>query len=324
MAASVSVIIPTFNRAALLARCISSLRSSAVPEVEIVVVDDGSTDETPTVARSFEDVVYLQQGNAGPAVARNRGFAASRGRYVAFLDSDDEWIPQAAARLIGQLDANLDIPLVFADTLMGSPAAGFASFIDTYGGEPFYSLPHERRPDGLRLLARRPFFRQESIRNVMFLGSLVVRRQFFESSGQFDPLLRGAADWEFFMRAAAGGPVAFSEGPATSRYFKHAGGMATDTDHMERDFILALDAVRSRCGLDAEDRAHIDAQLRRHVFDWAYLAYDRGELIAARERLRWANELGLMRAREAMLLATTYLPPRIVRALRRARHALDR
>jgi glycosyltransferase involved in cell wall biosynthesis len=323
MAVSVSVVIPTYNRAALLARCIRSLKSSAVSELEIVVVDDGSTDETPAVARSVEGVVYIRQANTGPALARNAGFAASRGRYVVFLDSDDEWIARVPARLIAQLDANPDIPLVFGDTLVGSPAVGFASFIDRYGGETFDALPYERRPGGLRLLERRPFFRQLSTRNVMFLGSLVIRRQFFESAGRFDPRLRGAADWEFFMRVAAGRPVAFSEGPAVSRYFKHTEGMATDSDHMERDFILALDAVRTRCGLDAADRAHINAQLRRHTFGWAYQAFDRGELTVARERLHWASELGQMRAREAMFLATTFLPPRVVQALRRAKHVLD-
>jgi glycosyltransferase involved in cell wall biosynthesis len=324
MAVSVSVIVPTYNRAALLARCLVSLTKSGVSDLEILVVDDGSTDDTAVVVQSFNGVVYLRQANAGPAVARNHGFAASHGRYVAFLDSDDEWIAGGPARLIQQLDANADLPLVFADTLMGSPVTGFVSFVTTYGGDRFLSLPHDVREGGVRVFERRAFFQLESTRNVMFLGSLLVRRDFFDELGRFDPRLRGTEDWEFFMRASSGARIGFSEGAAVSRYFKHEGGMTTDTDHMEKEFILALDAVSRRCSLDAPDRKYIEGQLRNHLFGWAYLAYDRGDLGVARERLQWANELRQMGPREAVYLAATYLPPRVVQALRRARQALAR
>src|SRR5688572_7424654 len=106
MAPSVSVIIPTFNRAALVRQAIQSLQASGVPGVEVVIADDGSTEDIEAVARSIAGVVYVRQANAGPAKARNTGFAASSGRYVCFLDSDDHWIPGAAARLVEQLDAN--------------------------------------------------------------------------------------------------------------------------------------------------------------------------------------------------------------------------
>jgi glycosyltransferase involved in cell wall biosynthesis len=324
MTIAVSVIIPTYNRAKLLAACLQSLLESQLSELEIIVVDDGSTDETAEITRSFGGVTYVHQANKGPAAARNLGFVTSHGRYLAFLDSDDEWIGGGPRRLLEQLDANSDIRLVFADTLMGNPADGFTSFVKLYGGDQFLALPHEVRPGGLRVLERRPFFQRESTRNVMFLGSLLVRRDFFETLGQFDPALRGAADWEFFMRASAGTRIGFLEGDPVSKYLKHEGGMATDKDHMEKDFILALDAVRRRCALDADDRTHIERQLRAHVFGWAYNAYDQGDLGVARERLQWANELRQMGPREAVYLASTYLPVRIVNALRRARQALTR
>jgi glycosyltransferase involved in cell wall biosynthesis len=322
MQPAVSVIIPTFNRASLVRQAIVSLRDSGVSGIEIVIADDGSTDETEAVARSFPGVIYAPQANAGPAAARNTGFAASCGRYVCFLDSDDEWIPGAPQRIVDQLDANADLAAIFADTSMGNSTTGFKSFVDTYGGERFARLQHATRPCGARVFDRSPFFRLLSTRNVMFLGSLLVRRETFAAMGGFDPKLRGAADWEFFMRLTLDHPIAFSEGAATSIYLKHDEGMSTDVDHMEKDFILALEGVLRKCDLIDGDRRHVKEQLRRHLRGWVYLAYEARDFPAMRERLHWTFSLGHGRAREVAFLVASYLHPTVVGFLRATRHAL--
>jgi hypothetical protein len=157
----------------------------------------------------------------------------------------------------------------------------------------------------------------------MFLGSMLVRRVFFTAMGGFDRALCGAADWEFFMRAAASGVIAYSEGPAVSRYYKHDAGMSTNSDHMEEDFIRALDAIRRRSPLDPVERRHVNTRIRAHVFGWAWQAYDRGDLHLARKRLLLARDLGQLRSREAAYLAATYLPRALVGTLRRARRAVS-
>ena len=89
-----SVIIPAYNRVEMIPDTIDSILSCGLDDLEIVVVDDGSTDRTPEVVGAMGSPVrYLRQANAGLASARNTGFAASCGRYVAFLDSDDQWFP---------------------------------------------------------------------------------------------------------------------------------------------------------------------------------------------------------------------------------------
>lgn len=94
----VSVIIPTFNRAGWLSESIDSVLHQTHPSVELIVVDDGSTDHTPDVVQAFGDrLTYLQQPNRGVSAARNVGVAASRGTWVAFLDSDDLWQPSKVA-----------------------------------------------------------------------------------------------------------------------------------------------------------------------------------------------------------------------------------
>jgi hypothetical protein len=205
---------------------------------------------------------------------------------------------------------------------MGSPEHGFESFVQTYGGDAFPALAHETRPGGLRVLERRPFLLQLSTRNVMFLGSILFRREVFQSLGGFDAVLSGAADWDIFMRATTETKVGYSDGPALSRYYKHDSGMSTLTDHMEEDFIKALDSLRRRATLDAGERQHVDKRIKDHVFGWAYNAYEEGDLSKMRTRLEWARELGQMGVREAAYLCATYLPPTALTAMRRVRHAV--
>jgi glycosyltransferase involved in cell wall biosynthesis len=318
---TLSVIIPTYNRAALVDRCIRSLHRSSVPGLEVVVVDDGGNDDTEAVVRSH-GATYLRQANAGPATARNNGFATSQGRYVAFIDSDDEWLAGGVHRLFDQMEANPDLSVIFADALMGNDDDGFVSFVGTYGADAFLALPHTARAGGLRVLERQSFFVQLSTRNVMFLGSMLIRHDFFAATGGFDRNLCGAADWDFFMRATASGTIGYSEGEAASRYYKHDTAMSSNSDHMEEDFIRALDSVRKRSALDDVEESHVNERIRAHVFGWAWDAYNRGNHVEARRRLLWARQLGLFKGREAAYLLATYLPRQLLSLLRRTRRGV--
>jgi len=93
----ISVIIPSYNRANTIGRAIQSALSQSYQDFEIIVIDDGSTDHTEEVIRSFQDsrIRYIRHNrNRGGSAARNTGIHAARGEYIAFLDSDDEWLPQ--------------------------------------------------------------------------------------------------------------------------------------------------------------------------------------------------------------------------------------
>ncbi len=106
----VSVVIPTFNRAALVGRAIRSVLAGTVADIEVLVIDDGSTDDTADVVAAIGDprVKFIRQENAGANAARNCGIEAARGRFVAFQDSDDEWLPQRLAAQLAILDAATD------------------------------------------------------------------------------------------------------------------------------------------------------------------------------------------------------------------------
>lgn len=106
-AALASCVIPVYNGASYLGAAVASILAQSYRPLEVIVVDDGSTDATGEVARAFgEPVRYVRQDNAGPAAARNRGIAEARGEFIAFLDADDLWYPDKLTRQIGELRAD--------------------------------------------------------------------------------------------------------------------------------------------------------------------------------------------------------------------------
>jgi glycosyltransferase involved in cell wall biosynthesis len=103
----VSVIIPAYNAARSLAKCIDSVLGQSLRALEVIVVNDGSTDETKRVAEGFADqIVFTEQSNQGQGAARNAGLHLSRGKYVTFLDADDYWLPCFLERCVAFLDSH--------------------------------------------------------------------------------------------------------------------------------------------------------------------------------------------------------------------------
>src|SRR2546422_14004 len=102
----ISVIIPTYNSVRFLTEAVDSVLAQTFSDFEILVIDDGSTDETQDVMRQYGSLVRcIRQQNSGVAVARNRGITESRGRYVAFLDADDTWLADKLERQVNALSS---------------------------------------------------------------------------------------------------------------------------------------------------------------------------------------------------------------------------
>lgn len=179
----VSVVIPTYNRAHLLSRAIYSALAQDCPELEVIVVDDGSTDETPRLITQFETVRAIRfERNRGGAAARNAGIKAARGEFVAFLDSDDEWLPAKTRRQV--------------DVILGSPAIG-AVYCRYFVQDDATG----QRIEGFSELYT------GSIRPVLFRGRcprsvslFLVRRAALEQVGGFDESLAGFQDADLWIR----------------------------------------------------------------------------------------------------------------------------
>lgn len=184
---SVSVIIPTYNRAPLLKRAIESVLKQSFDDFELIVVDDASPDNTPDVVESINDgrIRYIRlKKNSGGPVARNTGIKKARGRFIALLDDDDEWLPH---RLELQVKKFEEISREFGVV---------------YGGF-YYVSQHDGRILGKRLPKVRgdvyPHLLKEN-----FIGSptLLIRRECFKRAGLFDTTLTSSQDWDMWLRIA--------------------------------------------------------------------------------------------------------------------------
>jgi glycosyltransferase involved in cell wall biosynthesis len=181
----VSVIIPTYNRAHLLPESVGSVLSQGYESVEVVVVDDGSTDNTEEVVRSLgERVIYIRQKNSGASAARNYGVLCSSGEYVQFLDSDDVLLPTCIEKLAAALDANPDC---------GAAYCGWHEM--DRPGHVSRSSPLDR-PSG-------DVFVEMATQYLCIVHSMIVRRESLAASGLFDTSLRMYEDMDFNVRIAA-------------------------------------------------------------------------------------------------------------------------
>ena len=200
----VSAVVPAYNRAGYLREAIDSALSQGFEGLEVVVVDDGSTDATPEILRSYGDRIRVhRQENAGQSAAVNRGVDLARGEYCAFLDSDDAWLPGKIARAVPLLDAEPTAALLYAAVEM----------MDGDGRAIPDPRPPRRTPAGavLGLLLEGNFVRTPTA---------VFRRTAFLEAGGYDPALRCVNDWDMWLRLATGRPVLRDPVPA-ARYRLH-------------------------------------------------------------------------------------------------------
>lgn len=174
----VSVIIPVYNGARFLRAALESVFAQTYRPIEVIVVDDGSADDSGVIAQSFPEVRYVRQQNEGVAAARNNGIQIARGEFLAFLDQDDLWTPEKLK--------------VQVDHLLNNPELGYTLTQLQFFLEPGTTLP--------------PWFRKELLTTVhpgWVLGTLVVRRTVFDQVGDFATAYSAANDSDWFFRAKA-------------------------------------------------------------------------------------------------------------------------
>lgn len=222
-----SVVIPAYNAERYLGAAIRSVLSQTFTETEIIVVDDGSTDGTAGVMESFGDRIFaIHQHNSGPSVARNVGMKAASGEFVAFLDSDDMWMPRRLERMIGRLEQDPDLGFVTSDAY----------------------LVNEDRPTLLRyygtLVDPSPFHSGNlgywiARQNFIFMG-VVVRTELFDRHGAFLPNIL-AEDWDLWTRfILEGSAVGLVDSPLGYYRVRQAGLTCSD------EFAAHREAARHR------------------------------------------------------------------------------
>lgn len=296
----VSVVVPTYDRAPLIGRTIDSILAQTYQPVEVVVVDDGSSDDTRArIAAQYghdQRVRYFFKQNGGPATARNAGFRQARGHYVALLDSDDTWFPWKLSLQIRCMERYPELGMTWTDMQMIDASGAVAE--PTYLREMYNAYAMFKtdaifpRSFSLRDIAPEladvvgpARLRVGNIFSKMIMGSLVhtstvvLRRERLERVIGFDETLRySGEDYDFHLRTCREGEVGLLDLPA----IRYQQGMSDRLTASRYSIHMAMNLLRTLQAALQRDRTVIDLprEMIRHkmAMAHAWVAYEHLEL----------------------------------------------
>jgi glycosyltransferase involved in cell wall biosynthesis len=244
---TISVVIPTYNTASLVVEAIDSALAQTLPPLEVVVVDDGSTDDTEARLAAYGDrIIYVRQPNAGVSSARNRGLELARGELIAFLDSDDTWHPRKLEIQASRLAADSGLALL---------------------GTRAFPLPTHSPPEVAddRPALEDVTWERLAVSNPLTASSVLVRRSVLDRVGGFDIGLSGNEDRDLWLRVAAVARAANLPIPLTgSRPL--AGSLSRRAGPIQENMLRLLRK------LDAADAWAGRRDLRRRSYGHTYYA----------------------------------------------------
>ena len=229
----VSVVIPTYNRAEFVREAIASVLQQDYPEVELIVVDDGSRDGTASVVAGFGPAVrYLWQENRGVSAARNRGVAVSTWDLIAFLDSDDLWAPRKVSAQVAYFKAHPEAQACHTDEVW------------IRRGVRVNERRIHRKQGGWQFLESLP-------RCLISPSAIMMRRRLWEGLGGFDESLPACEDYDLWLRLTAVTPVGFLPDRLVTKRGGHADQLSRTTPALDRYRIRALEkALATRLPTD--------------------------------------------------------------------------
>lgn len=309
----VSVIIPAYNAAHFIAGTLESVFAQTFTNYEVVIVNDGSPD-TMEFERVLEPylnrIVYLKQPNSGPSGARNYAIRKARGEFVAFLDSDDQWLPGFLAAEMALFDADPSLDLLYSDgiifgkpplagrtLMMGSPSRGAVTF------------------DSL--------VREEC---TVLTTSTIARRQQVMDAGLFDERFQRSEDFHLWLKMALGGARMGYNREVLVRHRRRDGSLAHNTMAMIRAFIAVLQDIDDRFPLTEDQRIAVRRQMAVRQAEIAliegkelFMAEQYPLALAAFDRACALEPRGARQVRLRAIRAGVGLVPRLLHRLYTAR-----
>ncbi len=286
--AKVAVVIPTYNCAQYLARALASAAAQTYQDFQLVVIDDGSTDNTEEIAGKFP-CVFEKQRHAGQAAARNRGISISSSPYVAFLDADDAWLPQKLEKQIAFLESHPDVSLVCCDCADG-------------GSEPVarseLCVPQYPR---FEHLARECF---------IFTPTVVVRRECLDECGGFNESLKVSEDFNLWLKIASRRKVTFMRDTLAVRYKRDGSlSLTTEPDVACAQGIAALeDVIRSCPQFSRAQRQAVNRELAIRYYIYGSFLLSAGQVRKSRPNLLAAWRRQPRNWRAFAKYCTSFLP----------------
>jgi len=273
---SVSIILATLNRSYFLARAIESVIAQTMVDWELLVVDNGSTDGTEKLIREFKKkdprIRYLLEAERGISCARNSGIQEAKGEWIAFIDDDDEWLPEKLSRQMAYLRIHPDVSLLYAKTWVkdgkgkttgvkpsNTPALDFGCLIEK---------------DTLPIL------------------TVVLKRECIDEVGGFDPGLRVAEDYDLWLRISRNYTIAFMD-EIVSVYHDHGGNVSRRANRKFKGYQNALTMFDKLQKLSLNSQHLINIKKRVALLHY-FLARQfifKGEIFQAKEHLRESQKV---------------------------------
>ena len=296
----VSVVIPTYNRAGLIERAVDSVLDQDYRQIEVIVVDDGSLDDTPERIdkryRHNERVRFFRIPNSGVCGARNRGLKEVRGEYIAMLDSDDYWLPGKLTLQIGILEAHPGLSMVWSDmdAIDSSGQVIAPKYLRTmYGSYQYFPTPRDLFDTELKTNENIPYY-IGNIAEALVLGNLVhtstvvARAASISMAGEYDQSVHPSEDQDYYYRVCKTGPVALVD-TVTTHYLIGAADAASG-NHRLYELATSSLMVFNRLREREVNNSHVTENLIRKketdLFKWVgQTSYHRGHMAEARRCL---------------------------------------
>ena len=286
----VSIIIPAYNAHLYIGATLESAVNQTFRSFEIIVVDDGSTDDTQAIAQNFCDrgVTVISQSNAGPAAARNRALSIARGEYVALLDADDLWEPDYLQTMVGFLNSHPEVSIAFSDSIFFGKSK--------FNGRRFQEVYPPCIPITFAKLAAQ-------ISHVCVAAT--IRREIFDRIGPFDDRLRAIDDFDLWLRALHAGCRIEPVPRVLVRYRRHVSALSFESATNYSSGLQILAKWRDREELSEEERQAVEKT-------WQEFQYH----LMVREALGNINMRNFPLAREQLRQAWDRIPKWRFRATR--------
>ncbi|MBD3296034.1 MAG: glycosyltransferase [Candidatus Omnitrophica bacterium] len=259
-----SVIIPTFNRAELLKSSVSSVLDQTFTDLELIVSDDGSEDNTAEVIRSFDDprLRYIRSANKGVSSARNRALEKAGGRYIAFLDSDDRWEPDKLTITSGYIRSRPDIPIFHTEEIWYR------------AGEVLDQKKKHRKPEGDVYINALPLC-------CISISTAVIKAELLKEANGFDENLEACEDYDLWLRLTSRYPVKLIPEALTVKDGGRPDQLSSSIWGLDRFRIKALEKILTSGQLSRPYASATLNELRKKCRIFALGAAKRGRTEAA-------------------------------------------
>lgn len=303
----ISVVIPSYNCGPYIAEALDSVLGQTYSDLEIIVVNDGSTDNTGEIIKPYRDtIIYIEQQNRGLPAARNVGIRAASGDYIALLDADDSWIPNKLDQQMPRF-SDLEVGIVCSDVSV------------TYSDGRFLPSFLAERP-----LATEGYIIDNYIQSrFLFPSTMIFRRQCFDQVGLFDEEMFACEDMELFMKMCLRWKVALVREQLVIR---REGGYNITANHekLGRYTILAFRKfLAAEPELKPSTKKIVKEELGRQCWYRAYTAYSTSNLPEARKCLIDSMRFDAANIRRCMpLLIASWFPASIRERLKQWRRAM--